>query len=823
MPIYEQAERLLTISTPLKKDALLPVHLHGYEAISSLFSFRVDLLAAEYGMVHFERIVGRSVTVEMRLPGGNTRYFNGIVRSFSQGGSDAAFVHYSAVIVPNLWLLTKKVCCRVFQHLSVPEILRQVFAGLDVSYRLVVKYPPRDYCVQYRESDFDFASRLMEEEGIYYWFSHADGSHTMIVADTAHSKTWVPGQSTIDYDPSQNVGTDIAVTVWEKTQELRAGKYMLRDHCFELPDDHLEVKQRTLDGLTVGAVTHHRLVGGNDQLEIYDYPGGYAQRFDGISQNGNPQPEELRQVYHDGERTVRIRMEQEEAAGLRIEGASNSGQFTAGHRFALERHVDANGTYLLTRVEHEAQSGGYRTGEDEDFYRNRFTCIPEALQFRPQRVTARPVIGGVQTATVVGPPNEEIFVDKYGRVKVHFHWDREGQNSSNASCWVRVAQVWAGKNWGAFFWPRIGHEVVVAFEEGDPDQPLIVGSVYNAVNMPPYLLPTFKQIAGMRSASVRGNANRNFNGIVFNDAKGSEHLAIHSERNLSLNSEYDKMIHAGRHKGERVSNSSMLAVGTMPGGGSGGGDPPMEQGNSVAIPRPINEAPGLNAIWVFGENMQAALGINHQVAVGFNQQICINPVGLLGGISSVGASEPLLTGLLGGSVGGNIQLTYGSNVQLTVGQAVQINLGPKGINVDGDGSYKSHLLSFVLTGVIGLAAIAYSIAYGCLVGSNDYVTCGTVTLVYQELVDVLLETVMITEMLINKVYDTVKKTWTSDALYDAAKAGLKAMDSDAPGVSLPWSAAVIALLALITATLVSTLDHQRMDDETSASHQPAPG
>jgi type VI secretion system secreted protein VgrG len=185
-------------------------------------------------------------------------------------------------------------------------------------------------------------------------------------------------------------------------------------------------------------------------------------------------------------------------------------------------------------------------------------------------VTPEPVIAGIQTATVVGPPGEEIFCDKYGRIKVQFHWDREGKQDADSSCWLRVAQVWAGKGWGAFFWPRIGHEVVVVFEEGDPDQPLIIGSVYNAENMPWFALPSQKQLAGFKSASVRGLANQNYNGIVFDDEKGHEHLAIHSERNMSFNSEHDKMIHAGRHKGERVSSASVFTVGRLSGGGSGG-------------------------------------------------------------------------------------------------------------------------------------------------------------------------------------------------------------------------------------------------------------
>ena len=314
-------------------------------------------------------------------------------------------------------------------------------------------------------------------------------------------------------------------------------------------------------------MTHKLSVGGNDQLEIYDYPGGYAQRFDGIDRRGAPQPQDLQHIFEDRDRTVRLRMEQEQAVSLEIRGTSNCGQFTAGHKFTLERHFDANGPYLLTRVEHDAHlDGDYRSDEAPAFhYENHFTCMPVALRYRPQRVTPKPVIAGIQTATVVGPSGEEIFCDKYGRVKVQFHWDREGKKDADSSCWLRVAQVWAGKGWGAFFWPRIGHEVVVSFEEGDPDQPLIIGSVYNAENMPPFRLPGAKKFGGFKSASVDGTAKENFNGIVFDDEKGKEHLSIHSERHMVINAEFDTSYTTGRHIGQRVPGARTTTVGRLPG------------------------------------------------------------------------------------------------------------------------------------------------------------------------------------------------------------------------------------------------------------------
>lgn len=569
MPDYTQTDRPLKITTPLGPDILMIAALQGHEEISRLFDFRVKLIADLKNEVRFDRIIGQSVTVEMRLLDGSKRYFNGIVTRFSQGHRDENFNHFRAKIVPKLWLLRKKIRSRIFQHLTVPDILKQVLTGFDVAYEFSGTYYQRDFCVQYRESDFDFANRLMEEEGIYYFFKHSDGNHQMVVTDIPNKHPAVPGPSNAIYEEfSGDQRTDMRVTAWKKTQDLRSGECTLWDHCFELPGNHLEAKEKTIDSVPVGKVSH-KLNLANDQLEIYDYPGCYAQRFDGIDPNGGDRPADIQHIYEDRVRTVRLRMEQEEVRGISIDGKSDCGHFTAGHKFTLERHFDADAAYLLTRLEHHASVEGYRSDAEEvaSFkYENRFTCIPDALRYRPQRITPKPVIAGMQTATVAGPAGEEVFVDKYGRVKVQFHWDREGKMNADSSCWLRVAQVWAGKGWGGFFWPRIGHEVVVLFEEGDPDQPIITGSVYNADNMPPFTLPLRKKLGGIKSATIEGSPKENFNGIVFFDEKGHEHLAIHSERHLSLHAELDKRINAGRHKGERVPGFSVLTVGRIPGG-----------------------------------------------------------------------------------------------------------------------------------------------------------------------------------------------------------------------------------------------------------------
>jgi type VI secretion system secreted protein VgrG len=769
----------------LGPDILLLTGVHGHEEISHLFDFEVNLIADLNNEVRFDAIVGQSVTVEVHQVDGSIRYFNGIVKRFTQGARDENFLHFRAQIVPKLWFLSKKVRSRIFQHLTVPDILKQVLTGFDISYDITGTYYQRDYCVQYRESDFDFASRLMEEEGIYYFFKHSDGNHQMMVSDNTSKHPAVPGQSSVIYEEATgDTRTDLRISAWEKTQEVRASHYTLWDYCFEVPTNHLEATEKTIVDVPVGKVTH-KLNLANDTLFTYDYPGRYAQRYDGIDPSGGDRPSDISHMFEDRTRTVRLRMEQEEVNGILIEGKSDCAQFTAGNKFTLERHFDADASYLLTRVEHEATDEGYRSDHysaDQFTYENSFTCIPETLRYRPQRVTRVPVIEGAQTATVVGPPGEEIWVDKYGRVKVQFHWDRKGKMNADSSCWLRVAQVWAGNGWGSFFWPRIGHEVVVVFEEGDPDQPLIIGSVYNADNMPWYTLPINKQLGGIKSESVRGTAKKNYNAIVFNDEKGKEHISIHSEHNLSLNSEFDKMIHAGRHKGERVALANVLTVGKIVplGGGSGGGG--MDQGNAMQPPAPAGLL-GLDATFTYGASLQAACPLNHQLAVGSNFQMCINPAGLAAGAG--GSIPPSFMQVLAGSgMGGNMQFTIGSSAQFTLGQSFEISVGPPKIEIHAD--YKGHLPVSILCGVLGAMVLVFTLAYDLLKGDNDAAvtptpqtpapaTSGessgdrqrvTLMLVYQLAADVMLAAILAAEAIIDNIDwladDTMKGLYLAD-------------------------------------------------------------
>lgn len=518
-----QKDRPMRVSTPLGQDVLLITKLSGREALSELFQFDLEVVADNKTPVQFDRLMGQSITVELDLPGGKKRYFNGLCRRVCEGKRATIFTEYRLQIVPQLWLLTRRTQCRIFQHEDIPSILKKVLAGLDVSWNLQAKYHPRDHCIQFRESDFDFVSRLMEEEGIYYFFQHSNGKHQLIIADTPQGHVNLPTISKAIFE--EVVGgnrPDLRVFEWEKSQELRSGKVTIWDHSFEFPQQNLEAAKTIMESVTVGKVTHKLKVADNDRLELYDFPGDYAHRYDGVDAGGGDKADELKKIFEDNQRSAKIRIEREAAASVQIRGQSNCMQFTPGYKFTLERHFNADGEYVLREVEHDARlSADYRSGQGETLvYTNRFTCFPSALPFRPPLRTTRSLVRGPQTATVVGPPGELIFCDKFGRVKVQFHWDREGKKDANSSCWVRVSQNWGGPKWGGMFIPHIGQEVIVEFEEGDPDRPLITGRVYNAEAMPPLELP-----AGKTKSIIRDHGG---NEIVMEGHDGIQQIRMFS-------------------------------------------------------------------------------------------------------------------------------------------------------------------------------------------------------------------------------------------------------------------------------------------------------
>jgi len=680
--IFSQENRIIKLNTPLGKDVLLLQGFSGQEAISSLFHFHLELIAENRQNVAFDKLLGQKVSIDIKITDEKTRHLHGIVSSFSQGGRGERFTTYRAEMVPQFWLLTHSVRSRIFQQVSIPDILKKVLQGLDVAFELQGKYELRDYCVQYNESDFQFASRLMEEEGIYYFFKHSEDAHKMVMADSPQSHPDMPEMSKIIYEEvTGGTRPEERITRWEKMQELRSGKYTLWDHCFELPHKHLEAEKTVLESLSVGKVAHKLKVGGNDKLEIYEFPGAYAQRFDGIDPGGGDRQADLHKVFEDNKRTVSIRMQQETVPALEINGESNCRNLVSGHKFTLADHFNADGQYVLTSINHVAKheiASGQATADMH--YANEFTCIPFALPFRPERSTPRPVVRGSQTAVVVGPGGEEIFTDKYSRVKVQFHWDRDGKGDAGSSCWVRVASPWAGKNWGMIHIPRIGQEVLIDFLEGDPDQPIVVGSVYNADQMPPYDLPANKTQSGIKTRSSLQGSTDNFNELRFEDKKGSELLYIHAEKDKEVMVEHDRTENVGHDESITIGHDRTESVGHNEG---------------ISIGNDRSKSVGNNESTSIGTNRTESVGKNETISIGGNRS------------ETVGKSEDVsIAENRAHNIGKNDELDVGKELVIMAGEKITIQTGDASIVMkkNGDIQINGKEIKIIGSGKIGIKA-----------------------------------------------------------------------------------------------------------------------
>ena len=693
---YTQSGRRLKVTTPLGPDVLILNGFSGHEAISRPFLFQLECVAEndKAKQVVFDALLGQKITVEIALPGGAPRYLNGTCLKVAEGARDATFTRFTLDLVPEPFLLSRRTQSRIFQQITVPDILKKVLAGLDVAWELKGTFQPRDYCVQYRESDFAFASRLMEEEGIFYFFKHGAGSHTMVVGNTPGSHVDVPGRASLIFE-AVGGGTreEDRVMSWEKAQELKSSKVTLWDHCFELPHKHLDAENEIQASVAAGKASHKLKLGANAKLELYDFPGGYAQRFDGIQPGGGDRPADIQKVFDDNKRTAELRMQEQAAASVLAHASSNCRQIASGHKFTLERHFDGDGPWVVYEAQHAAtEAADLRSGGGGFSYQNRFTCFPIALPFRPPRVTPIPTVKGTQTAVVVGPPGEEIFTDKYSRIKVQFHWDREGKKNSDSSCWVRVTTPWAGTQWGAIHIPRIGQEVVVDFLEGDMDQPIVIGSVYNAECMPPYSLPANKTQSGIKSRSSLGGNPANFNEIRFEDKKGHEQLFIHAERNQDIEVEANETHWVGHDRSKTIDHDETTHV-------KHDRMETVDNDESVTIGRNQSLTVGVNRTETVGVNETITVGANRTETVGASETLTIGGACsvAIGGNNSfaVGASREHTVGAnesttVGGnattSVGGNEEIQVGKKFALIAADQIQFQTGDASITLKKDGT-----------------------------------------------------------------------------------------------------------------------------------------
>jgi type VI secretion system secreted protein VgrG len=507
------------------------------EALSTLTEISATLLSPRSDL-DINEILGKPVTFEIELRSDAKRHLHGFVSRFALTGASGRFHRYQAVVRPWLWFLTRTTDCRIFQDMKVPDIIKTVFDDHPIAvhdFKLFREYRKWDYCVQYRESDFNFVSRLLEHEGIYYRFDHSDGQHKLILLDSvgAHDPQPDGADDLPFFSAGQQPPPDLDfVSRWAVTRSVQPGKFAIKDFDFEIPPSDLfvEGEQQRNNDLS--------------DFEAFDYPGGFTKTPDGVHYLENRRDE------------AQSRFEV-------FSGATNAQSVSAGFTFNLRRHprADQNAEYLVTGTDIQASNGSFDAGGGAaaDFHCE-ISALLATQQFRPLRRARKGRVHGPQTAVVVGKEGDEIHTDKFGRVRVQFHWDRLGKKNEKSSCMVRVAQVWAGKNFGAMFIPRVGHEVIVDFLEGDPDQPIITGCVYNGDNMPPWKLPDNATQSGFLSRSSKGGVVANANMIQFEDKKGAEALTLHAERNMSTSVEADQSTSVGHDRSVSVKHHDSLTV-----------------------------------------------------------------------------------------------------------------------------------------------------------------------------------------------------------------------------------------------------------------------
>jgi type VI secretion system secreted protein VgrG len=491
--------------------------------------FRIELdLQCDNFDVDFDQLLGKGLAVEMSVQGGGVRYFHGIIAQMEHVGAAARFAVYRVVLRPWLWLLTRTHDCRIYQDKSVPDIIKELFRDngfTDFEDKLSGTFAPRTYCVQYRESDFNFVSRLMEEEGIYYHFKHEKTKHTLVLANARSAHATVVNYETVPYRAAGEEGIyeREVITEWRETREVETGTYVHTNFDFEKPRTSLEARSKL-------ASKHDKA-----DFEVFDYPGRHLEA-------------------KDGETYAKIRREELQVPYQRYAGKGNPRAIGVGNLFSLGDHPrqSLNKEYLAVAARHDLASAQHELGVQQQHPGYRFGSELDAIDskrpFRPQWLSRKPLIRGPQTAMVVGPSGDEIYTDKYGRVKLKFHWDRYGKSDGKDSCWIRVSHAWAGKKWGQIYLPRIGQEVIVEFLEGDPDRPIVTGRVYNADQMPPYDLPANQTKSTLQTRSSTKGDDKTYNELRFEDKKDSEEVYFHAERDFNRVVENNDTLKVGFEK-----------------------------------------------------------------------------------------------------------------------------------------------------------------------------------------------------------------------------------------------------------------------------------
>jgi type VI secretion system secreted protein VgrG len=679
-----EEDRELTITTPLGPDKLFFAEMSGVDEISCPFAFHLTM-ASEDVDIKVEDLLGKPITIKVGR-GDGIRFLSGLVDEVRFGEIRDRYVRYHATLRPALWFLSKSTDNRIFQNMSVIEIIEAVlgdYADVTFEKRLEGTYDARDYCVQYGETDLDFIQRLMEHEGIWYFHEYADGTHTLVLTDALAKLAPVSGFEEVAYrhDPRAAVRSGKFLTRWHRVAAVRPAVHVHTDYDFEKPAADLMAKSDA-------ALGHPQ-----DAGEQYHYPGNYIE----LSR---------------GDALAAIRRQEHQSPWQRVEAQGTAQGLTTGCTFTLidfpRAAENAKYAVLATRYDLWDTKYGGAVGNEQPNYGVRLTLTPVSVDYRPERRTPKPVMKGPQTAVVVGPGGEEIYTDKYSRVKVQFHWDRLGEKNENSSCWVRVSSVWAGAGWGFIQIPRIGQEVIVDFLEGDPDQPIITGRVYNAAQMPPYDLPGMATQSGWKTNSSLGGGG--WNELRFEDKKGSEEVYFQAEKDhveLVKNDETRTIGHdwvedvgndatqnIGHDRTETVSNNKSTTVGNN---------------RTVSIGVNDTEDVGSNRTLTVGADEKRHIvgtsteniDVNNFQTVGLAQKVLVKggrqkQIGLAE-ISAIGGMQGITVGKkrdikVGGSQSHYVQAddsyTVNGSQAVTVNKNQEVKVkGDQSFWVDGDGTY----------------------------------------------------------------------------------------------------------------------------------------
>ncbi|EJM72179.1 type VI secretion system Vgr family protein [Pseudomonas sp. GM55] len=525
--ISAQHNRLITFDSPLPPEQeLLLDSFVGEEGLSILFEYELQLLSTD-ATIELKKLIGKKVTMEITLADGGTRIINGHCSHFNHVGANGGVANYAAMVVPWLWILSRRRDSRIFQDKTVEGIIKEVFSYYlslaSYEFRLSKPLKPVSYCTQYQESDLNFVLRLLQQEGLFFNFEHSKDDHCMVIFDESLNFEPLPGQPIIRFHAASVTEDSDSITEWSSQRTLHSTRLSLKSFDYKQPNYPNEVQLQTI-----------AKQGDVGQYEVFEYEGLY----------GYSDPEH-------GQQIARNRLEAMEVQGKTFNGKSNCRAMQPGYYFELTQHYDhdkgkeEDRQFLLLSVKHFGRNN--YTGGGEAFYQNQFICIRRKIPFKPPMSTPRALISGPQTAIVVGPRGEEIYTDELGRVKVQFHWDRYGEFNDKSSCWVRVAQSGASGGFGSIQIPRVGDEVVVVFLDGNPDRPLVMGSLYNSQNTPPWSLPANKTQSGFLTRSMKGNGGT-ANFFRFEDKAGAEQIIMHAERNMDTEIEVDETHSVGSNR-----------------------------------------------------------------------------------------------------------------------------------------------------------------------------------------------------------------------------------------------------------------------------------